>query len=456
MPFIRSISGLRATIDDGLTKEIVAQYSRAFAQFAQSGPIVIGRDGRPSGLWMEQVIADTLRDCGREVQLLGLAPTPTVQLITEHSNAGGGISITASHNPKEWNGMKFLDEHGVFLDADQNKEFWQIVDANNLSSTQKDKGSIYHLQDAIPKHIHAVLQALHNLGLNNCESGSSLDIVIDAVNASGSVIVPELVRAFHCNPIELYCDSSGDFPHTPEPLPEHLTALAEAVKNHKADLGIAVDPDADRLVLIDEQGIAIGEEKTIALAIMAIGHCANSKHENTSAVVNLSTSRMSDDIAAKYSMPTYRSPVGEINVVKAMKQYNSIIGGEGSGGVILPACHYGRDSLVGIALIITLMRTTKKTLSQLSTELASLTMVKGKLPWQKDTASLFGMLKESFANEAQLIREDDGIWIDFGSSWLHVRASNTEPIVRYIVESQDAALNSEILKKVSEIITSNS
>jgi len=437
MAIIRSISGLRATTDE-LTKELIESYALAFGTYVPNGPIVIGRDSRPSGAWMEEVIIDTLLRQGHDIIALGIAPTPTVQLETEHSDAMGGISITASHNPSQWNGMKFLNADGVFLNASENQEFWSILDTEVLSGNLSEHGSLIMLHDAVQRHVENVMKALHTINIEIHDH--SITAVVDAVNASGSRYVPAMLDALHCTSIPLYCDQSGIFPHVPEPLSENLGGLMSAVKSNHADLGIAVDPDADRLVLIDEQGEPIGEEKTIALCVKALLECSKPSLQHSSIALNLSTSIMSEKLAEQAGWNIHRTPVGEINVVEAMKIHGSVIGGEGSGGVILPACHYGRDSMIGIALIIALMKKTRKTLSALARELPSTTMIKGKIPWNGSSKEVFESIERHFQDACIEIRHDDGVWLRFAHGWIHIRTSNTEPILRYIVEQEQASV----------------
>jgi phosphomannomutase len=455
MAFIRSISGLRATLGTGLQPEIISRYAAAFAQYFPEGPIVIGRDGRPSGLWMEHILIGTLQACGRDILLLGIAPTPTIQLQTEHSEAAGGISITASHNPQEWNGLKFLGSDGVFLDEQQNREFWHIVDNFPHDSSENiNPGTIYTVDNAVEYHCNAVISSIESITKQSCSLGKQYTVVVDAVNASGSKFIPRLLELLGCEVIPLFCDNSGMFPHIPEPIPQNLYQLSQAVLNHKADFGIAIDPDADRLVLIDEHGIPIGEEKTIALSVKSLLSMIDT-NEVQSVVVNLSTSRITDIISEEYKAKTFRSPVGEINVVKAMKQHHAIIGGEGSGGVILPSCHYGRDSLVGIALIIALLRFEHSTLSKISDSLPKRYIAKGKSNWERDPQVLYKKIADTLGEHAHQIRYDDGIWMDFGLSWIHVRISNTEPIVRFIAES-DSEQNAEDYRTLIESIVMDS
>jgi phosphomannomutase len=455
MAFIRSISGLRATLGTGLQPEIISRYAAAFAQYCPEGPIVIGRDGRPSGQWIEHIIIGTLQACGRDILLLGIAPTPTVQLQTEHSSAAGGISITASHNPQEWNGLKFLGSDGVFLDEQQNRDFWSIVDNfPHDSSEHIIPGTIYPIDNAVDYHCNSVISSIESITKQSCASGKQFKVVVDAVHASGSIYIPRLLELLGCEVIPLFCDNSGIFPHIPEPIPQNLYQLSQAVLKHQADFGIAIDPDADRLVLIDEHGIPIGEEKTIALSVKSLLSFVDINNTH-SVVVNLSTSKITDIISEEYKVKTFRSPVGEINVVKAMKQHNAIIGGEGSGGVILPSCHYGRDSLVGIALIIALLRFEHSTMSMISDSLPKRYIAKGKSNWDRDPQLLYKKIVDNLGDQSNNIRYDDGIWMDLGLSWIHVRISNTEPIVRFIAES-DSERNAENYRALIESIVMDS
>lgn len=442
MPFIKSISGLRATLsDDCLNQEIVKIYARNFAVHVGGGTIIVGRDGRPSGEWIEYALAYELSKCGCNVQLLGIVPTPTVQLEVEHSDAAGGIAITASHNPTDWNGLKFINSSGVFLDADENKSFWALVDADSpVGSTQV--GEISYIDDAIEKHISRI-SSIRFISENLEKIRSlKLKVAVDAVNASGSVAVPKLLEYFGCEVVTVFCDGTGNFPHEPEPLPKNLTMLAEAVKTHQCDLGVAVDPDADRLVLVDGLGNNVNEEMTLALAVDSV---LSQYSDRQNIVVNLSTSRLSEDIAKLNNCEVFRSPVGEINVVKKMKAVQAVIGGEGSGGVILPVCHYGRDSLVGIALVLLLLADRNKQLYQIIREYPKYSMIKHKEPFSGDFESFKKNLNGLFPNAKTDF--SDGLRFDFEDSWLQIRLSNTEPIVRIIAEALTEDLSNELIEK---------
>ncbi|MBX3042488.1 MAG: phosphoglucosamine mutase [Candidatus Kapabacteria bacterium] len=449
MPFIRSISGLRATLGDGLKPCLLAQYAYAFAETIPIKKVVIGRDGRPSGKWIESVITGALVAAGCQVRQIGMAPTPTVQLEVEHSNAGGGIAITASHNPGIWNGLKFINSQGIFLDAEENYKLWKIVDQQTeiTSNESLEFYDILHDKNAQKRHIK-IIADLDFIKKNiRIIRNRKLKVVVDAVNASGSYIVPELLREFGCEVIDLNCDGSGIFPHTPEPLPENLLDLANTVRAVKADLGLAVDPDADRLVLIDENGNPIGEEKTIALCVESL---LRTSDKRGNIVINLSTSSMTEIISSKYGCKTLRSPVGEINVVKLMKESIAIIGGEGSGGVILPECHYGRDSMVGIALVLNLLAESKKTLSELSSELPNLIMVKKKKDFTGSLDELFNKLQSKYSGFE--ITMNDGIRIDFDNKWVQLRASNTEPIVRVIAEAENQSDAQVLADEIMDLV----
>ena len=453
MPFIRSISGLRATLGNDLTREVVVSYAAAFSAILPDGPIVVGSDGRPSGEWIQKEVIGALHSCGRTVRALGVVPTPTVQLLTETTDAVGGIAITASHNPAEWNGLKFLDAGGVFLDAAANHQLWNQVDTSSfdLTSSQQN-GQLEHVADAIQQHLAAVqkIESVKSAPL----SGGEI-VIVDAVNCSGSVIVPALLRSFGYNVIELYCDGTGIFPHTPEPLAENLKELGAAVKKHNAAFGVAVDPDADRLVLYDGDGEAIGEERTITLASRAIAEFRMPDAKSIGewfVVVNYSTTRAVDDVAEKFGGKAIRAAVGEINVVRKMQEVGAVIGGEGSGGVILPECHAGRDSLVGLGLITSYLRRNGLTLKQAVAELPTYSMTKTKfeLNDRNGVAELLNELADELQDGA--ISREDGLFTAYSDRWIHIRASNTEPILRVIAESPTADETAALIERAASIV----
>ncbi len=439
MALISSISGLRATLGDDLTPSIIADYCTAFAACSPVGAIAIAHDGRPSGMWIQQVAAGALQASGRTVHLLGMAPTPTVQLFAEKAGFAGGISITASHNPAEYNGLKFLNERGVFLGPKEYKHLMQVLEQRTFAlSNSQQAGRVVEQDNAIEEHIERLLQQpvfSSEHGLLQEIIDHKYKVVVDAVNSSGSHIVPRLLAKMGCDVVELYTDGSGIFPHTPEPVPANLSDLCEAVVKHKADFGIAVDPDADRLVIIDEKGSPIGEENTIVLATMAV---MKNKHLFTSeaqpaVVVNLSTTKAVADAARKYGGTFHQSAVGEINVVEEMIARNAVIGGEGSGGVIWPSFHAGRDAVSGIALFLIILTQYPAPLSHLMKQLPNYAMVKQKKALKGDPDIALEQIKKQFSDVEHT--DIDGLKLMFPDSWVHMRKSNTEPIVRIIAEA---------------------
>ncbi len=448
MPFIRTISGLRATLsDESLNERTARLYARGFANYLSEGNIIIGRDGRPSGVEFESIIADELKKCGRRVVLLGMVPTPTVQLQVELANAAGGIAITASHNPSDWNGMKFINSSGLFLDENENKNFWNVVDKEQFKDYSND-GNIELKSDAIECHIEKIISIPYINANLELIRGINFKVAVDAANASGSLAVPQLLEKFGCKVLPLYCNGSGAFPHEPEPLPKNLTELAKFVKANSCDFGVAVDPDADRLVLVDNQGNNVNEEITLALAVDSVLSARGQAKSNV--VVNLSSSKVSEAVAELYGATVHRSPVGEINVVKKMQAVSAVIGGEGSGGVILPECHYGRDSLVGISLLLNLIVSKQQCLCDIISSYPQYFMTKAKQHFDGDFNVLIEKIKATF--QYNKIDLSDGIRLDYQNSWVQVRKSNTEPIIRIIAESDSQKATDEMMKKAIDAI----
>lgn len=449
MSIIRSISGLRATYPDDLTEELVVKYCYAFDKICPNGKIVIGRDGRPSGKRIEEVVCDTFQKIGRDVMLIGVVPTPTVQLMAEkNADIAGGIAITASHNPSQWNGLKFINTLGTFIDAKENAKLWHQVDSFQKLDISEREGQIESVDTALSEHISIIKDIpLFDEEVVAKIKKRNYKVVVDAVNASGSVVVPQMLRDFNCEVIELYCNGAGEFPHTPEPLPVNLTDLAKAVKEHKADFGVAVDPDADRLVLIDENGEPIGEERTICIAVSAVlrNYAKLSGYANA-LTVNLSTTMLAEKIGKQYGATCTYSPVGEINVVNKMKATKAVIGGEGSGGVILPACHYGRDSMVGIALLLIFLAQEDLSLSQAVAKFPKFEMLKTKMPFSGDINQMVDKIKQLFPSEK--IDLQDGVKVIAEDYWVQLRKSNTEPIIRIIAEGNDAKKVNSLIEKV--------
>lgn len=453
MSLMVSISGIRGIVGESLTPEVVVRYASAFADYCAGGAIVIGRDGRSTGSVITNLVVSTLLAKGSDVQAIGICPTPTVQLGVEKLGAAGGISVTASHNPMIWNGLKFLSSTGLFLNAEENKRFWAIADGPARRYASWDKlGTHSKASELISYHIDRILE-LPWIDARAI-ARRRFSVVIDCVNAAGSVIVPELLRRLGCKVIEMHCDGSGVFPHDPEPVPENLTDLCERVKHEKADLGIAVDPDVDRLVLIDERGQPIGEEYTIASVVKFVlgKERPSAQSDPHKVVVNLSTTRAVDDIARSYGADVIRTPVGEINVAKRMGELGAVIGGEGSGGVILPKLHLGRDAPVGIGLTLQHLADFGGTLSELKGSLPQYSILKTKLPLGSLKADeVFGAIATHYRSSARLNTED-GLKIDLPEGWIHLRKSNTEPIIRIITEAPTRELSERLLGEVSRLV----
>jgi phosphomannomutase len=445
---IVSISGVRGIFGESLTPENIVKYTSAFAQYTGSKRIVIGRDGRLNGDLIEKIIESTLLFNGCEVINLGIAPTPTISLAVESLKAQGGISITASHNPQEWNGMKFINEKGIFLDSDENTLFLSKLNnkESNYIPVEKVKQAEYY-----PRfneyHIKKVLK-IKSVNLKKIKK-RKFKVVADCVNSSGSVIVPELLKSLGCKVFKTDCDGSGIFSRNPEPVPENLKKTCKEVLKRKADLGIVVDPDVDRLVVITEKGEPFGEENTITAVIKHV--LKRTKAKKRIAAVNLSTSRSVDDVVAAAGGKLYKSPVGEVNVIKKMQEVKAIIGGEGSGGVIVPELHYGRDALAGIVILLSEFAEFKGKISAYKKELPEYHILKSKINvGAVDSSSIIGFLKSRYMNYSQ--NTDDGLRIEFESSWVNFRKSNTEPIIRIITEAQTSkeaeALQNKFLDEI--------
>jgi phosphomannomutase len=451
-----SISGIRGVVGPDLTPDIAVHYASAFAEYCNRGTIILGRDGRVTGKILGNIISSTLLSMGCDVIALGVCPTPTVQLAVERLRAAGGISITASHNPIEWNGMKFIAPTGLFLDEEENKKLWAIAEGPRRSYARwNSQGKHQTNAEMIEHHIQAVL-SIPYLNTSTIRQ-RKFKVVVDCVNGSGGVIVPPLLRSLGCEVVEMHCDASGLFAHAPEPIPENLGDLCRRVRQEQAHLGLAVDPDADRLVLIDEHGEPFGEEYTIASAVKFVLEKearlqTAEKRKRPSVVVNLSTTRAVDDIAQPYGAQVYRTPVGEINVAKKIKEVGALVGGEGSGGVILPSVHVGRDALVGIGLILQFLAEFGGTMSELKKTLPRYEITKATIALgTKNPDTVLRKLEGTFAFEGPMTNTD-GLKIDFPDSWVHLRKSNTEPIIRIIAEAPTKEKANELVKKFTSAI----
>ena len=429
-----SISGLRGVVGDSLTPETVIEYGNAFAKYTKRKKIVVGRDGRYHGGMLTDILVGTLAANGCDVVDIGICPTPTVQLAAEHSDAAGGVAVTASHNPMEWNGMKFINGEGVFLDAEENKKMWKFLGQKGEYAGHESVGTIEHSDFFLRDHVRRVL-AIRTVDVEAIRR-RHFKVVVDCTNAAGSVVIPELLHELGCQVTKMDCDATGRFTRRPEPIPENLGAVMERVRKEKADLGIVVDPDVDRLVLITEKGEPFSEEYTIAQALAFIFR--KTPEEKRIAAVNLSTTRAVDEIASKLGGKVYRSAVGEINVVKKMKEVGAVVGGEGSGGVILPEVHYGRDALVGIVITLQHLLEFGGTLSELKDSLPKFEIVKKRIDLDKKSPDkIIGAIKKEYSSFK--LNTDDGLKIDAPDYWIHLRKSNTEPIIRVIAEAASQA-----------------
>lgn len=434
---IASVSGVRGIYGDTLTPENIVRFTSAFIKHCGKGQfpeIVIGWDGRWHGDKILSLVKSTVAMSGFLPFDIGIVPTPTVQIAVEKLKASGGIAITASHNPQEWNGLKFLSSDGTFISSDKMKKIKESAFEDVFEYAKINKIERLFFQYDLKKlHIETALKLRY---INSSIIRKrKFKVVVDAVNSSGSEIVPELLNKLGCNVIDLYCDRSGIFPHTPEPLPKNLIALSNAVKIHKADIGIAVDPDADRLVLITENGEPFIEENTIAAVVNFILRKSDNKKKIVT--VNLSTTRAVDDIAEKYGAAVKRTQVGEINVVNEMRKNGSICGGEGSGGIIIPPAlggHYGRDSLYGIVIILQELAESGLSVSEYKNILPKYKIVKRKIKIVENPDLYLKNIVEKNKMKDCKITETDGVKLDFQDYWIHYRKSNTEPVIRIIKE----------------------
>ena len=439
---IRSISGIRGLTDSSLTADVVTKYTRAYHMLIPDGVIITGRDSRISGDLLLRNIIDELVRLGRSVIDCGIVPTPTVQFMVHNTEAVGGLIVTASHNPAEWNGLKFLRTDSTFLYPSQCNALFKAFDSDIKINDAKEPGVFWQDQNAIHKHMISCL-SLSCIDLNRIQR-RKFKIIVDAVNGAGGRALSTLLDSLGCEVIELNGEPTGHFNRGTEPLPENLDSLCGLMKKNNADVGFALDPDADRLAAVDENGAPLGEEYTLVLATE--GYLKETGRKE-SIVVNLSTSLAIDKMAELYGSNVVRSTVGEINVVKKMNDIGSEIGGEGNGGVILRECHLGRDSLVAATLILNRMSQTDKTLSQIYKSLPKFYIVKDKISLEKvEFSTLISKVSSTFSNAT--INNLDGIKFIWEDSWIHLRKSNTEPIVRIYAEATGLEEALELVRKV--------
>lgn len=439
MTLIKSISGIRGTIGgkpgDGLTPNDIVKYTAAYGRWVLQNTginkVVIGRDARISGEMVKNLVVGTLMSIGIDVVDIGLSTTPTVEVAVPDEKAGGGIIITASHNPKQWNALKLLNAQGEFINDVEGQAVLAIAENSDLQFSEVDEiGKVTTDNTYLQKHIDKILA----LPLVDVEAitKANLKIVIDCVNSSGGIFVPALLNALGVTQIEeLYCTPNGQFPHDPEPLPENLIALSSKVKETKANLGIAVDPDVDRLCFVDENGAMFGEEYTLVTVADYI-----MQHNPGNTVSNLSSTRALRDVTEINGGVYNASAVGEVNVVTKMKETNAVIGGEGNGGIIYPELHYGRDALVGIALFLTHLAKTGKTVSALRATYPAYYISKNKITLTEGM-DIDGLLKKmELKYQQQPYSTIDGLKIEFDKQWVHLRKSNTEPVIRIYAEAE--------------------
>lgn len=456
MALIKSISGIRGTIGgkvgEGLNPLDTVKFVSAYATFIRetvkngSNTIVVGRDARISGKMMEQVVIGTLMGMGFDVVNIGLATTPTTELAVTMEHACGGIILTASHNPKQWNALKLLNENGEFLNAKEGEIVLQIAESEKFNFAHVDHIGKVSEKDYTDAHIQAVLA----LSLVDVEAikAADFEVSIDCVNSVGGIVLPKLLRALGVNKInELYCTPNGEFPHNPEPLPEHLVDISTMMKTTTADVGFVVDPDVDRLAIICENGEMFGEEYTlVAVADYIL------KHTPGNTVSNLSSSRALRDVTRKYGCEYYASAVGEVNVTTKMKAVGAVIGGEGNGGVIYPDSHYGRDALVGIALFLSHIAFERKKVSEIRASYPQYFIAKQKVELTPsiNVDAILNAVKEKY-NQYD-ITDIDGVKIDFPDKWVHLRKSNTEPIIRVYSEAHTMKEAEDIGGEVMDVI----
>ncbi len=435
-----SISGIRGVIGSTLTPDRIARYSAAFGTWANGGTVVVGRDSRVSGDMVKTAVFSGLEATGCRIVDVGIVPTPTVEIAVKNLKAHGGIAITASHNPIEWNALKLIGPKGLFLNQDRLNEVLEIADHDSCSYVSWDRlGRVEFYDYAVQNHIDLVTE-LEYLNVEELQR-RRFRVVVDCVNGTGGTIIPKLLQLLGCEVTVLNEEAHGIFPRNPEPAAENLSLLEEAVAHTGADVGFALDPDADRLAVVSEQGKAIGEELTLALATYFV-----LSKKRGPVVVNASTTRAMDDLAARYEVPCHRTRIGEIHVSGRMAEVHAVIGGEGNGGVILPDVHLGRDACTGVALLLQLMCSTGKTVTQLVSEIPHYVMRKDKVHVEQGQG---GAIIEKIIQKYRSRRLDltDGVKILMDGSWVHMRTSNTEPVVRIIAEAPDGVTVNRLLKE---------
>ena len=440
-----SISGVRGVIGDSLTPSLLTRFAQAFGTHTGAGTIVIGRDPRTSGEMVKHAVIAGVLSSGSRVVDLGICPVPTVQLQVRQRHAHGGIAITASHNPAEWNALKFIGPAGLFLDAGQARELLDIYHQGEYTKvTGGEIRTVDEVEGATDQHIKAIIDVLGPLP----KTAKPLRVVLDSCNGAGSLVGPKLLEALGAEVIAINVTPDGSFPRAAEPVPENLGDLCAAVKEHNADIGFAQDMDADRLAIVSEHGEPIGEDYTLVLAALYV-----LKRQPGPLVANLSTTTALDDIAKQFDCPIFRTKIGEVNVTDGMRQHNAVIGGEGNGGVIYPRINFARDSLVGMALVLHLLAESGKSVSELLDTFPRYSIVKEKMECSSQRIpSVLRMLRQEYANFP--IDSRDGVKVTMPEGWFLVRGSNTEPIIRVVAEARSQKTAGEIVSKVYEQVTS--
>jgi len=459
MALIKSISGIRGTIgnkpNDNLTPLDVVKFTSAYGVWLKENThvakpkVVLGRDARISGLMVESIVSGTLSGMGIDVVNIGLATTPTVEMAVPMLAAQGGIILTASHNPKQWNALKLLNSKGEFLSATDGQRILELADAADFQYAEVDDlGKILFDNSFTDKHIAEILKL--PLVDTQAIANANFTVAVDAVNSVGGIAIPQLLSALGVkNIVELYCTPDGYFPHNPEPLPENLTEISKTVVNHKADIGFVVDPDVDRLAIINEDGTMFGEEYTLVCVADYV-----LQHTKGNTVSNMSSTRALRDVTEMHGGTYTSAAVGEVNVVEQMKRTNAVIGGEGNGGVIYPELHYGRDALVGIALFLTYLAKKNKKCSELRAEYPNYFISKNKmeLDARTDVDAILQKVKAEYEPLASHISTIDGVKIEFDKEWVHLRKSNTEPIIRIYSESKNMETANQLAQKIMKSI----
>jgi len=444
---IVSVAGLRGIADETFTPEIILPYIVAFADSLTKKKVVVGGDSRPSREWAQPCVESALRARGVDVISVGLVPTPTIGILVREYNAGGGIAITASHNPIEWNGLKFFNKEGVFLNPKQHEKLQELIKSPSKAKSVTRVGKFEKVSDAFRIHLDKLLTALPP----KTKGKRKLRVVIDCCNSSSSMLAPILAAKYGVTPEIIFNNPGRPFPRGAEPLPENIKMLGREVKRCKADFGVAIDPDADRLAIVDETGRAIGEERTLVLCTDAYFKL---KGKTSDLVVNLSTSQAMDDLAERHGVNVYRTPIGEAHVHAEMKKREATIGGEGNGGVIVPEIHPGRDAATALALIILEMQGRRSPLSKWNQSVPDYIMVKTKIEVGRlSFKQTIKRAKNLFKKNAIAFDETDGLKTIYENSFIHIRPSSTEPIIRIFVEAPDKLTAKQLLKETQAILT---